>query len=347
MDWQLFFKGLLAAGARPATVAVCEHLIERQWVQPEVGDGLADDLNRALADADGPPWGRVITELAAVVPSREVPGLLLIPSADDDRHSERRDERLTEWLIEATSAAIHLARLATGIPVAVAVDRETFARFDHATTESHAKEILRDGLVDVFETRTHDLGGQLDEAGLGDDRQLRRSLQRIIADGAPDALIEAFVAAARAVNRAERAARTPSATERAADDTRTADDARAAAEQFLFARLESLPDTSGVFARDRSIAIEGASAEASGGAIAAPIACSRLRVAVFVDARPYAPDDYRAARAADIGLQRRGFLVVRFLAADVVGRLGWVLDQLTDVLAFARHRRRLSQTQRL
>ena len=50
------------------------------------------------------------------------------------------------------------------------------------------------------------------------------------------------------------------------------------------------------------------------------------------------PEAYRRDRRKDLELQKRGYLVLRILAADVVERLEEVLDTMIAAVAFCRYR---------
>lgn len=70
----------------------------------------------------------------------------------------------------------------------------------------------------------------------------------------------------------------------------------------------------------------------------ADLVAEALRLAVEVDGGFYhlAPDQYRRDRRKDWLYQRHGYLVLRFLAEDVVGELETVLDTILEAVALRR-----------
>jgi very-short-patch-repair endonuclease len=136
-------------------------------------------------------------------------------------------------------------------------------------------------------------------------------VQRLAADGATEELAQALGRAARClVDRSS-----PEASERA----------RSAAEQFLFERLESLPQTAGKFILNGTLDFRFGNRPAE-----VDLLARELRLALEVDGYFHfvTADGYRRDRRKDWELQRRGFLVLRFLAEDVVVRLEEVLDTI-------------------
>ena len=96
------------------------------------------------------------------------------------------------------------------------------------------------------------------------------------------------------------------------------DQARSAAERFLFEMLEACPETAGLFE------LNGRLDFSFGGSHAMEIdlGSRELRVAIEIDGYYHFLDSdaYRRDRRKDLELQQRGWLVLRFLADDVVPR---------------------------
>lgn len=110
------------------------------------------------------------------------------------------------------------------------------------------------------------------------------------------------------------------------------DGARSAAERFLFAMLEALPGTAGWFALNAplpgNVRFGPAPAEVD-------LLAVGPRVAVEVDGYHHftGAERYRRDRRKDVLLQEQGFLVLRFLADDVVPRLEPILDTIRTAVA--------------
>src|SRR6202030_3510390 len=90
------------------------------------------------------------------------------------------------------------------------------------------------------------------------------------------------------------------------------DPARSAAERFLFERLETLPQTAGLFTLNAPLDF----AFGAGRAMEVDLAALQLALAVEIDGYYHFrnADAYRRDRRKDIELQKQGFLVVRVLA---------------------------------
>jgi hypothetical protein len=115
------------------------------------------------------------------------------------------------------------------------------------------------------------------------------------------------------------------------------DEARSAAEQFLFDLLESLPETTGLFELNTTLDFH----FGTGRLIEVDLVARSLQLVIEIDGYYHFqdPESYRRDRRKDLELQKRGYLVLRILAADVVARLEELLETLLAAVAFCRHRR--------
>lgn len=147
-------------------------------------------------------------------------------------------------------------------------------------------------------------------------RDYAGSVRRLVRDGVDVPLAKLFVHAARTVPPdAEGAAR-----------------ARSATEAFLFKRLETLTETKGRFAVNRSlpIAFDGQSG------LEVDLLCADVRLAIEVDGAQHLGDPvaYRRDRRKDQLLQENGYFVLRVLAEDVGRELDTVLDAILRALSW-------------
>ena len=103
----------------------------------------------------------------------------------------------------------------------------------------------------------------------------------------------------------------------------------ATAERFLFSFLESLPETAGRFELNAALDFHFGPRPAE-----VDLLCRSPRIAIELDGYFHflAPDGYRRDRAKDWELQRRGFVVLRFLAEDVIPQLEMIRDRILDAL---------------
>jgi len=147
------------------------------------------------------------------------------------------------------------------------------------------------------------------------------SVRRLVRDGVDEPLANLFVHVTRTV--------TP--------DAQGADRARSATEAFLYRRLETLPQTSGLFRLNVALPI----AFDGWGRMEVDLLCADARVAIELDGPQHLADTdaYRRDRRKDALLQEHGYFVLRFLAEDIGKRLDAVLDDILRALA---HRRKTS-----
>jgi hypothetical protein len=117
------------------------------------------------------------------------------------------------------------------------------------------------------------------------------------------------------------------------ENNASANHARSAAEQFLFDLLAELPETAGLFALNVKLGFCFGPMPAEVDLLAAG-----LWLAVEIDGYHHFrdPDGYRRDRRKDALLQKQGYLVVRFLAEDVVARLEDILAEIRAAVAFCR-----------
>jgi very-short-patch-repair endonuclease len=202
------------------------------------------------------------------------------------------------------------------VPIAVVVPAGVWDEYLAVAPQSRVKALLREGELRVPALDAATVERTLREAGAGGS-----AAAALAVNGADAALVEAAVGVVRATA-------APPATE--AEDDR----ARSAAERFLFAFLESLPETAGRFELNASLDFRFGQRLAE-----VDLLCRSPRIAVELDGYFHflAPDDYRRDRSKDWELQRHGYLVLRFLAEDVIPRLEMIRDRIVDALTVTPH----------
>lgn len=107
--------------------------------------------------------------------------------------------------------------------------------------------------------------------------------------------------------------------------------ARSAAEYFLFSRLETLPETHGVFELNAKLDFKFGSKWAE-----CDLVSKELKLAIEIDGYYHFRnhDSYRNDRLKDLTLQKHGYIITRFLAADVVQRLEHILETIREMIIF-------------
>jgi hypothetical protein len=289
--------------------AVCRWLLGQspEAVRPP---GLGARLGAVLASGE-----RVVSALFTLVPEGRAPGLLLVqPVAAQD---------LTAWIAAAAACLARLAEAEPRLLLLAAIESEALDRFHAQACESRARALIRGGTVHIVRLDGPEIGRRLERAIPGAARTFAGPIRRLAADGASDRLVDLFLDAARAT-----AAAAPH------PQSEHDDRARSAAERFLFERLETLPQTAGLFTLNARLDF----AFGAGRAMEVDLAAPGLALAVEIDGYYHFQnaDAYRRDRRKDFELQRQGFLVVRVLADDVVRRLEDVLDHVLAAVASRR-----------
>jgi len=141
------------------------------------------------------------------------------------------------------------------------------------------------------------------------------SVRRLVRDGVDQPLANLFVHAARP----------------AAADSNGSARARSATEAFLFRRLETLPETAGLFRLNVELPIP----FDGWGKMEVDLLSAEHRLAVELDGPQHLenPEAYRRDRRKDALLQENGYFVLRFLAEDVGMHLDMVLNAILRTLS--------------
>ncbi len=146
------------------------------------------------------------------------------------------------------------------------------------------------------------------------------SVRRLVGDGVDAPLANLFVHASRKV--------TP--------DSEGIERARSATEAFLYRRLETLPETAGLFTLNTKLPIP----FDGWGQMEVDLLWSDGRLVVELDGSQHlaSADAYRRDRRKDLLLQENGYFVLRFLAEDVGKHLDTVLEAILRTLVHCRGR---------
>lgn len=196
-------------------------------------------------------------------------------------------------LCEIAAVAVQWVMAVPALPIAIVVPPDKWHRFRTSAPESRIKALLREGEVVLSGS------GPMIDDGIAENTMI--ALASIEADpevGAPASQAED-------------------------------DGARSAAERFLFGFLESLPETAGRFELNGLLDFAFGSRPAE-----VDLLCRSSRIAIELDGYFHflEADGYRRDRAKDWELQRRGYVVLRFLAEDVISHLEMVRDRILDAL---------------
>jgi hypothetical protein len=175
--------------------------------------------------------------------------------------------------------------------------------------------MLREGAVEFPVLSAERVEQHLARRGLS-GASVPPAVGAVLAEGVPATFAEALAGATSA----------PKGASTEAED----DAARSAAERFLYEFLELLPATAGRFElnADAGFRFGPRAAEVD-------LLARDFRIAVEIDGYYHFRDaaSYRRDRTKDWELQRRGFLVLRFLADDIIPRLEEVRDRILAAVA--------------
>jgi hypothetical protein len=242
---------------------------------------------------------RVVPVIARLAPSTMRPSILFVAGSAEDFSS-------------VGHAAVTWAMRVPTLSIALAVPEEIWDHYLVTAPESRTKALLREGEIAVPVIHPTAVKQTLTEAGA-----VESAAAVIAANGVDGTLLESAVSAIRGTA-------FPPMTQ--AEDDR----ARSAAERFLFEFLESLPETAGRFELNANLDFLFGPRPAE-----VDLLCRSPRIAVEVDGYFHflEPEAYRRDRTKDWELQRRGFLVLRFLAEDVIPQLDIIRDRILDAIA--------------
>ncbi len=219
--------------------------------------------------------------------------------------------------MRAARIAARLCVAVPAVPLVLNAERSSLEPF-LAGTESRAQALVREGRVELEVPSSEEIGRRLEALGVRQPQELSSSLAQLAEDGVSEELLTSFAQAARDREVA------------AIGDAVEADRARSAAERFLGLLLEELPDTQGLFALNERVEFL-----INNRPVEVDFLSRRLRVAIEIDGYYHFRDmeSYRRDRRKDLALQLHGYLVLRFLAEDVVARFREIRDTLREVVA--------------
>lgn len=319
VELAIFLESVLPSSSATGVETACRWLLCRGLDGTVMGDELPAGLDACLAEYPR-PWVRVLVALGALILPERQPVLALIC---------RNEAGDPKWFTRLDTLARLSTELAVAQPLlslALIVEPAAWNAYLERAPESRVKALLRESVVPLTDTSAErnrqGLAERLRNQAPGID--LDRSISRLIGDGASFDLVDLFETAGRALRELGAAPPDPS----------RADRARSAAERFLFARLESLPETAGLFRLNATLGFRFGPSRA----VEVDLAALSLNLVVEIDGYYHFQDpaSYRRDRRKDVALQQHGYLVVRVLAEDVVCRLEEVLDTIRAAVASCR-----------
>jgi very-short-patch-repair endonuclease len=291
----LLLQELFAAVAPPDTAAACRCLLQPAAAPQEPGDALLEACEQNPL--------RALAALHSLLPPAGAPALLLAGTGPG-------------WLAQAARTAARMCDAVPTLAAALCVEEEAVDRYLHGE-ESQGRALVREGRLTLQAVSSEAVKKRVEALGVRDTEALAGAMARLASDGAPDEVLTLYGDAAR-----EREAATV--------QPEAADRARSEAERFLSALLEALPATRGLFELNQRTGFR-----IHHRPVEVDLLCRHLRLAIEIDGYYHfqTPEAYRRDRRKDLALQRHGYLVLRFLADDVVARLEEIRDTVLEVVS--------------
>lgn len=317
---------------------LCRWILERPQDESPDAERLSAALPTLFADRECP----VVRGLAVMnrLSATDATPTLLIVSPENVSDSG-------VWIDAAGQTLMPIAIEVPSLPVAFAIPALDFDRYVESARESRGVAMLRETVLRLDGLEAGAIRRQIEQSVGGSVNCLDDSIHRLSRDGCSHKLAHLFTEAVGALLLGDRLINSQSQVrsphreqprEKQLDrpPVRADDAARSAAERFLFERLESLPETKGIFELNGKLAAEFGSA----GEAEVDLLGRQLRMAIEIDGYYHFqdPDCYRRDRRKDVALQKVDFFVLRVLAEDVVMRLGGTLDRILDAVSFRRNR---------
>jgi hypothetical protein len=235
-----------------------------------------------------------------------------------------------KWLEKAIP---HLVQLITSVPrwtVGLAIDESSWDRYTSGTPESFAKAVVEQHVIHVPCWSANRVRQVVTASLARAMPELEPVFVQVACAGASDALVARLIDAVRTGPGCELGRNDVMGGEVAARQPEThsmeeSDPWKSLQERFLFELLEHTSDLAGRFQLNASPGFLFGTQLAE-----VDLLCADLKIAVEIDGYYHftGPDSYRRDRRKDVLLQQHGFLVMRYLAEDIVPRMGEILQSI-------------------
>ena len=226
---------------------------------------------------------------------------------------------------EALNALIRqLYRLASAcpvLPIALLLEPPLYRSYKAAMPNSREKAWVLEGRVNVSAWDATMINQALLQAGVAPE-SFTQTINDLAQLAPSAAMVEHFVSLASSVS-----TRTSHAGDITAEDD---DQARSHAERLLFECLQRLPETKGLFRLNARLPVRFGNTW-----LEIDLYCESHALAVEIDGYYHFQnvEAYRRDRRKDVLLQKQGYLIVRFLADDIVSQLEVILSTIKEALA--------------
>ena len=294
----MFLNAVLPLESETHVERVGRNLIECWVAGTRFGTSwIAADLD-LLLEGRGRPWIRVIDAMGQLVSLQFLP-VLVLSTAEQNVAGLQGSARLLA----------ELAAAQPGIALVLLVEQGLFDSYVASAPASRAKALLHESVINL---------PRPDLLGAAASLYVPREAQE-------------FTSGDLAVNDLKSGILDLQSDK---PGLNTDDQARSAAERFLFESLESGAGTAGLFELNATLDFH----FGLNRWIEVDLLARSLKLAVEVDGYHHFqdPEAFRRDRRKDLELQKHGYLVVRVLADDVVQRLKEVMATIVSAVAFRR-----------
>ena len=295
---------------RLATLSATAPMLQWLLDQPSLSETRSRQpitvLPSWLASGDLLAIVQVLIGVMQLLPPHLAPGILVLTDEEDGLPAASQILMTLTQLVEALPS----------LPVGLGLTTAQGERLLKQLPESRVKAMLRSGLITVTSPNPNHLKQWFSDRGVVDEVRLQTILSWAEDYGATPEFLETALALS-----------TPAEP----PNTAAADAVyRSQAERFLFQCLEARPKTVGKFQLNARLNICFGNRP-----MEVDFLATEARLVIELDGYYHfgSPEDYRRDRRKDFLLQQEGFLILRFLAEDVVAQLETILATVDQAIA--------------
>lgn len=301
----LFFQQVFRGGMDDTEV-ICRYIIEKEVIKTPPKD-IVNEIVHIFGKEDSQIRTYIAT--SRIISDNQLPAIML--SVKD-----RKDNAV--FINNALKTLERIAIVRIESPISLAIHQNDYNSFLKEAPETRSKALCKESVIQIEGLQTEKINTIIGIIQQKDRPSLLKSIDCLAFDGATEELINDFKKAASYI------------TDQYSNDEQESK-ARSAAEQFLFNRLETLPETHGMFELNAKLDFKFGSKWAE-----TDLVLRELKLAVEIDGYYHFknPDSYRNDRLKDITFQKHGYMVMRFLATDVVERLEHILKTIREMMKF-------------
>ena len=253
-------------------------------------------------------WAKILHKTCVIGCASDAPPLLAQPPEVPAMLFHRFDAAARMPLLHELTRRIEAN---PALAIALVMNSAQFDACLRTLPECHTKALLREGRIDMVTPSPLDVHSTL-------GAQYAQTLQLLHTLRLSEQLLPAFYATVSIMQCCQQ---------------NDFERARSAAELFLFEVLQAMPATANLFALNATCDFTFGAAKAE-----VDLLATTLNIAIEIDGYYHfqAPENFRVDRRKDFELQTRGYLVLRFLAEDIVTLLEDIVGTIVKAITFKR-----------